>query len=118
MMTPPTIEVVFSQTFLDDIKRLRKKYRHILDDVDLLVDRLRNGETPGDRIPGTGYTTYKVRLKSSDLAKGKRGGFRLIYYLQTTTERFLLTIYAKSEQSDISPDEIAALVRKILSSYN
>jgi mRNA-degrading endonuclease RelE of RelBE toxin-antitoxin system len=116
MMTPPTIEVIFAQAFLDDIKRLKKKYRHILTDVDGLVERLRHGETPGDQIPSVGYTAYKVRLKSSDLAKGKSSGFRLVYYIRTASERILLTIYVKSERTDVSPETITRLIREILDS--
>ncbi len=115
-MTQPTINIIFAQSFLSDIKHLKKKYRHVIDDVDLLVERLRQGEIPGDQIPNVGYSVYKVRLKSSDLAKGKSGGFRVIYYLQTSTDRILLTIYLKTERTDMIPSEIANLIREVLSS--
>jgi mRNA-degrading endonuclease RelE of RelBE toxin-antitoxin system len=116
MMTQPPINVIFAQAFLNDLKHLKKKYRHVIDDVDLLVERLQKGETPGDQIPNVGYIAYKVRLKSTDLTKGKSGGFRVIYYIQTTTDCVLLTIYVKSEHTDISPNEIANIIREILSS--
>ena len=115
-MTQPPINVIFAQAFLSDLKRLKKKYRHVIDDVDILVESLRNGETPGDQVPNVGYNAYKVRLKSTDLTKGKSGGFRVIYYLQTNPERILLTIYVKTERTDISPIEIANLISEILSS--
>jgi mRNA-degrading endonuclease RelE of RelBE toxin-antitoxin system len=114
-MTQPTINVIFAQSFLNDLKHLKKKYRHVVDDVDELVNRLQQGETPGDPIPNVGYSAYKVRLKSTDLTKGKSGGFRVIYYLQTSTDRILLTIYVKTERTDISPAEIAEIIREILS---
>jgi mRNA-degrading endonuclease RelE of RelBE toxin-antitoxin system len=116
MMTPPKIEVVFTQAFFDDLKRLKKKHRHVVEDVDAFVERLRKGETPGDQIPGVGYTAYKVRLKSSDLTRGKRGGFRIIYYIQTATRHILLTNYVKPERVDISPGKVANLIRDFLSS--
>lgn len=115
-MTKPTINVVLSQSFLSDVKRLKKKYRHVIDDIDPFVERLRNGETPGEQIPNVGYSAYKVRLKSSDLTKGKSSGFRVIYYLETHIDRILLTIYVKNEQTDIIPTKIAALIREVLSS--
>ncbi len=115
-MTQPKINVIFAQGFLTDIKHLKKKYRHVIDDVDLLVEQLHQGEVPGNQIPNVGYNVYKVRVKSSDLAKGKSGGFRVIYYLQTATDRILLTIYVKTERTDISPTDIAKLVREVLSS--
>jgi mRNA-degrading endonuclease RelE of RelBE toxin-antitoxin system len=110
-MNNPSVQVDLSTRFLKDSKRLEKKYRHLADDVERLIEQLENGETPGDQIPGVGYTAYKVRLKSSDLTKGKAGGFRVIYYIKTETRILLLTIYAKSEQTDISPDDIAAIIR-------
>ncbi len=117
-MTQPQINIIFAEAFLSDVKALKKKYRHVIDDVDPLVERLRQGETPGDQIPNVGYSVYKVRLKSSDLTKGKSGGFRVIYYLQNSIDRILLTIYVKSERTDISPNEIANLIREVLSSGN
>lgn len=114
-MTTPLIEVGFAQTFLDDLKRLKKKFRHVFDDVDEFVDLLKQGETSGDQIPGVGSPVYKVRLKSRDLAKGKRSGFRTLYYVETPTRRVLLTIYIKSERADISIAEIARIVKQYLS---
>ncbi|MGG6266571.1 hypothetical protein [Leptolyngbya sp. AN10] len=46
------------------------------------------------------------------MQKGKSGGYRLIYYLQTTTGIILLTIYPKSEQADIDADEIKAIIEQ------
>jgi hypothetical protein len=34
---------------------------------------------PGDQISGTGFTVFKVRVKNSDIRKGKRAGYRVIY---------------------------------------
>jgi hypothetical protein len=49
----------------------------------------------------------------SDAARGKRGGYRLLYYLQTPTEIILVTIYSKSEQSDISAEEIRRILKEV-----
>jgi mRNA-degrading endonuclease RelE of RelBE toxin-antitoxin system len=46
-----------------------------------------------------------VRVKNSDVTRGKSGGYRIIYYLQTERERLLVAIYSKSDQGDI-PHEI------------
>ena len=41
---------------------------------------------------------------------GKRGGLRVIYYCTTEHERILLlTMYRKSEVSDLTPAEVKAL---------
>jgi mRNA-degrading endonuclease RelE of RelBE toxin-antitoxin system len=103
-------EVGFSQQFLKSAKRLEKKYRRIGDDVEGLIKLLESGETPGDRLINVGLETYKVRLASRDMARGKSGGFRVIYYLKQADKVILLIIYAKTEQSDIRADEVAALL--------
>jgi hypothetical protein len=59
-----------------------------------------------DKIPNVGYDMYKVRLANPSAKRGKRGGFPAIYYLQLVDSATLLTIYSKTEQTDISPDDI------------
>ena len=111
--TPPT-KVSYAPYFENAAKRLQRKYRHLANDLHPLVEQLEQGETPGDQIPGIGYTFYKVRVKNSDVAKGKSGGYRVVYYLKTTTHTVLLNIYAKSEASDIALD----LIRRIIAESN
>ena len=55
---------------------------------------------------------YKLRVRNSDIQKGKSGGYRLIYYVQTSTGIILLTIYAKSEQVDIAVEEIQQIIKE------
>ncbi|MEL6930558.1 MAG: type II toxin-antitoxin system RelE/ParE family toxin [Cyanobacteria bacterium J06600_6] len=105
------VRVEVSPTFKRNVKALGKKYRRIRQDVEPVIEQLRNGELPGDRITGTGEQIFKLRVKNSDLSKGKSGGYRLIYYCQTATGIVLLTIYTKSEQTNIT----AADIKKIIS---
>ncbi|RKT43210.1 hypothetical protein BDD21_0532 [Thiocapsa rosea] len=65
------------------------------------------GETQGDRILGVGYVFYNVRVKNSAAVRGKRGGFRIIYYLHTADDILLVTIYSKSEQAEITAAELS-----------
>lgn len=110
MKNKSPISVGYAPQFKRDIKHLSKKYRHIRDDVENLVGQLQQGDTPGDQIRGTGYTVYKVRLRSSDLARGKSGSYRVIYYIKTSERLLLVTIYIKTEQVDISPEEIQQFI--------
>ena len=48
---------------------------------------------------------YKIRMNSSNTKKGKRGGFRVIYYLSNHIV-YLLTIYVKAKKEKISIKEI------------
>jgi len=78
--------------------------------VQPLLDALTQGQTPGDQIPGVHYTVFKVRTTNSDSRKGKSGGYRIIY--QRVSERLivLITIYSKTEQTDITPQEIRQII--------
>jgi mRNA-degrading endonuclease RelE of RelBE toxin-antitoxin system len=108
-------QVGFSRTFVRHADRLSKKYRHIHNDVDEFVEKLENGETPGNLLQGTGeYIVYKARVASSDMQRGKSGGFRVAYYLQTDTYAYLLIIYPKAERDNLSPAEVMKLIQEVL----
>ena len=108
-MTNP-IQIEASPTFQKNIRTLVKKYRNIRQDLQPVINQLEQGELLGDQISGIGYLVFKLRVKNSDINKGKSGGYRLIYYLKTSTGIVLLTIYPKSEQSDIEADEIKDII--------
>ncbi|MBZ0288122.1 MAG: type II toxin-antitoxin system RelE/ParE family toxin [Anaerolineae bacterium] len=108
-MNPP-VRVDLSARFRRDVKRLSKKYRRVRHDVEDLIQQLEQGETPGNQVQGTRYTVYKVRVHNSDMPKGKSGGYRVIYYVQTMSAVVLITMYIKSERADISDAEIRRLI--------
>jgi mRNA-degrading endonuclease RelE of RelBE toxin-antitoxin system len=102
-----------SSRFKKDVKKLAKRYRSIRKDLQPLIETLQSGETPGDQIQGFNYPVFKVRLKNSDTEKGKSGGYRVIYYLQTATGIVLITIYSKSDQSNESNAVIEEIIRRL-----
>ncbi len=104
------MEVQYSDAFKRQLKRLSRRYRKIRQDVQPIIDALLNNETPGDQIAGTDYTLYKVRAKNSDSQRGKRGGYRIIYYIKTETHCILVAIYSKSDQGDISAEALNRLL--------
>ena len=75
-----------------------------------MIEQLEQGELPGDKIPSIGYTVFKLRVRNSDIQKGKSGGYRLIYYVKTATAIILLTIYTKSEQVDMAVKDIQSII--------
>ncbi len=105
--------VIFSRQFTHEFKRLQKRYRHIGDDLHLLLDDLKQGETPGDQVPGVGYPAYKVRVQNRDGQSGKRGGYRVLYYLRVKDTIYLITIYSKRERDNITGEEIRRLIQAI-----
>jgi len=89
MSEPLFIQVEASVTFNRNLKTLAKKYRNIRYDIQPVIEQLQRGEYPGDRITGVEYDVFKLRLKNSDVQKGKSGGYRLIYYIQLATRIIL-----------------------------
>lgn len=79
---PPQVELIFSDEFKSRLRVLNKRYRNIHSDLQPLLDEIQSGDFPGDRIPNTGSTVFKARLKNSDTQKGKSGGYRVIYQLR------------------------------------
>ena len=82
MLIDPPIQVLFSDRFERDVRRLSKRNRRIRPDIQPLIEQLAAGELLGDQIPDIGYTVFKVRLRNSNTQKGKSGGYRIIYYLK------------------------------------
>lgn len=109
---PSSIRLRFTPEFKRNLRALSKKYHHIRSDVQPVIDQIQAGEFVGDQVPRVKYTVFKVRVKNSDIRKGKRSGYRLIYYLKTQTEAILVTIYSKLEQSDISVERIRRILRE------
>jgi mRNA-degrading endonuclease RelE of RelBE toxin-antitoxin system len=104
------IQVEFTPEFKRHIRHLGKKYRHIQSDVQPVIKDLKSGTTLGDQIQTVGYSVYKVRIRNTDIKKGKRAGYRLIYYIKTKLRVILVTIYSKTEQGDISAERIRRIV--------
>jgi len=108
-------DVEFTPEFKRSLRSLAKKYRHIRSDVQPVIDQIREGDFIGDQIPKTNdHTIFKVRVRNRDIRKGKSAGYRLIYYVKTGKKVILITIYSKTEQSDITPSQI----RRILKNYD
>lgn len=104
------LQVTFTPEFKRNLRQLAKKYRHIKSDLQPILDQLASGSKPGDQVPGVRYEVFKVRAKNSDASKGKSGGYRLIYFIKSESERVLITVYSKTEQADIAPAEIRQII--------
>ncbi|WP_141699102.1 type II toxin-antitoxin system RelE/ParE family toxin [Candidatus Thiosymbion oneisti] len=107
-------EVRLSPAMQRAIRRLSKRFPHIMDDLKPLLNNLETGENPGDALSGFSRRVYKVRVPSSDQRRGKRGGFRVVYYLVSEDHRvYLLTMYAKSRQENIRTEKINSLIQQL-----
>lgn len=102
--------IFLAPDFQRQLRKLAKHYRSIRADLQPLLDDLQNGNCPGDQISGTAYTVFKVRVKNSDIQKGKSGGYRVIYQLRDDTCILLVVIYSKSDQNDFPVDQISEII--------
>ena len=110
MTDSPCIQVLVTPDFQGQLRKLAKRYRSIRADLQPLFDDLESGNCPGDQIPGTTYTVYKVRVKNSDIQKGKSAGYRVIYQLQDKICILLVTLYSKSEETTLASSEIREII--------
>lgn len=101
-------EVIATEPFARKLKRLVKKYKSLKDDLLIVIDELSQNPTFGTPI---GKDCYKIRVAISSKGKGKSGGARLITYVKIINEKvFLMDIYDKSEQVNITAKELENLI--------
>lgn len=107
-----SFEVVYTDNFEKEVKRLAKKYRSLKTDIKELISALEHNPTQGTSI---GKDCYKIRMAISSKGKGKSGGARVITHVYISGKLvYLLSIYDKSDQDNISDKELEALLRFIL----
>jgi mRNA-degrading endonuclease RelE of RelBE toxin-antitoxin system len=110
MTDPSPIQIIFSPDFQIKLRRLAKRYRNLRADLQPILDDLISGNCPGDQIAGTTYTVFKVRIKNSDIQKGKSAGYRVIYQRRDNIVILLVTIYSKSDESTLTAKEIRTMI--------
>jgi mRNA-degrading endonuclease RelE of RelBE toxin-antitoxin system len=106
----PQVKLFFSDVFRSRLRTLAKRYRNIRADLQPFLDEIQSGIFTGDRITNTGSAVFKVRLKNSDIQKGKSGGYRVIYQLRDSTCVLLIVIYSKSDQDDFPANQIREII--------
>ena len=103
----------FSRGFLKDVRKLRKRYRYIEDDIDSLKEEMRHQGYRGALLSGYEAPIYKIRLANRSARRGKSGGFRAIYYFIDDDTILFVHIYSKSDKNDASPREIQSFLRNL-----
>jgi mRNA-degrading endonuclease RelE of RelBE toxin-antitoxin system len=97
--------------FEKDLKHLSKKYPSLKVEYINLVHSLKQSPEQGTPI---GNHCFKIRLAIASKGKGKSGGARVIAHLQVVNKNvFLLSIYDKSEQENISDTDLNNLLGQI-----
>jgi len=105
--------------YLDEFQRgakaLHKKYPSFEDDYNTFLDELEKNPFFGESL---GKHTYKYRMAIASKGKGKSGGARVITYnLQQQSDNeviiTLMTIYDKSDISNVSDVYLRSLVQEV-----
>jgi mRNA-degrading endonuclease RelE of RelBE toxin-antitoxin system len=93
------------------LKRLAKKYHSLKAEYAILIEKLRENPEIGTPM---GNNCFKVRLSIASKGRGKSGGARVITHIFIENETvFLLAIYDKNEQTNISNKELKDLLLEI-----
>jgi len=107
---------ITTPTFESQYHKLQKKYPKIDEDFEAFLNEVELAGDLGEDIPNVvkdGNKVFKKRMKNSSAKKGLSGGFRVIEYLITDENTvYLLDIYSKSYQEDISKKKILNLIKK------
>lgn len=97
-------EVVATDDFLRSVKKIFKKHKSIITDIEKLDELLSENPMLGTFL---GNNLYKIRLAISNSGKGKSGGARVITYVKVTNHTvYMVAIYLKSEVSSIDEQGI------------
>jgi mRNA-degrading endonuclease RelE of RelBE toxin-antitoxin system len=98
------------------VKQLKKRYRRIADDLTQALESIEENPSIGPVIPDD-YLVQKLRVASRDMQRGKSGGFRLLYKLSSEEGDditvYLLFIYAKSDQPDVTTAQLKSFIDDI-----
>ena len=107
--------IIAIDNFRREAKRLLKKFPSLKAELLILEQILLDNPHTGIEITSN---TYKIRLAVK--SKGKSGGMRIITHVveielqieaqETETTVFLLSIYDKSEEGNISDKELRGLI--------
>ena len=97
--------------FDKQLKRLARKFPSLKTEFVTLIEDLEENPKMGISL---GNNCFKIRLAIASKGRGKSGGARVIthFYIKNNTV-FLLAIYDKSEQTDITDRELRELLLEI-----
>lgn len=97
--------------FEKEAKRLIKKIPSLKGEISDLIDKLEVNPNLGVPI-GNGF--FKIRIAIRSKGKGKRSGARIITFVKIVDELvFLVSIYDKSDKTDISDAELKSLLDQL-----
>ena len=104
-------KVATTDNFKKESKKLIKKFPSLRNEIEELGAELETFPESGISLGG-GF--FKIRLAIQSKGKGKRGGARVITFVKIVAETvYLVSIYDKSEKTDISVEELNSIISTI-----
>jgi mRNA-degrading endonuclease RelE of RelBE toxin-antitoxin system len=106
-----SFEIIAVPRFVKDAKRLSKKYPSLKTELGQLFESLENHPQQGKSL---GNFCFKIRLAIRSKNSGKSGGARIITHVAVRHSIvYLLSIYDKSAQENISDKELQEILQEI-----
>jgi len=106
------MKIIPFKHFVKDVKKLKKKYKNILNDIELFQKEIKLNPTMGTSL---GNGMFKIRVANSNKNQGKSGGYRIItFYTDNQGLLYLLRIYDKSEISTIKTSALIEIIKSEL----
>jgi mRNA-degrading endonuclease RelE of RelBE toxin-antitoxin system len=97
--------------FDKQLKRLAKKYPSLKNEFAELLESLEQEPEQGTNL---GNNCYKIRIAIASKGKGKSSGARVITHFVIAEETvFLISIYDKSEQENLTDKELGELLKYV-----
>ncbi|PIY08139.1 MAG: hypothetical protein COZ18_13795 [Flexibacter sp. CG_4_10_14_3_um_filter_32_15] len=113
--------IIITENFRRESKKLLKKYASLKGELIELEETLLENPKTGVLIK---ENIYKVRLAVKSKGKGKSGGLRVINYVikvdindEEEITIFLMSIYDKSIQENISDNRLKSLVNEVTDEF-
>jgi len=107
-------EILTTNYFDTEAKRLKKRYRSFIDDLINFQDSIKNNPYQGIELsPGI----RKIRMSITSKGKGKSGGARIITLTYCVSENngtiVLLLIYDKANTNSIKTSVVKKIVKEV-----
>jgi mRNA-degrading endonuclease RelE of RelBE toxin-antitoxin system len=112
--SPQEVNIDLTPEFKNNLRALIKRYPNLQADLQDVTQELEVGNFQGDRLSGIGddYAVLKVRVRNSNIKKGKSGGYRVVYQVESPVSVLMLAIYSKSDTEDIGAAEIRQILKR------
>jgi mRNA-degrading endonuclease RelE of RelBE toxin-antitoxin system len=108
------LEIVRSDYFTAELKKLAKRYRGFVDDYEAFLNSLKENPLQGTEIAPN---MRKIRMTINAKGRGKSGGARVITFNVLVSEKertiALLLIYDKSDASNIKMNVVREIIKDL-----